>query len=60
MDSLTCATCGATSATPRHCGRPMHIEAVDGRDLLVCWMGPGCGTQEIPEHCGAPMRAAGA
>ncbi|MHA1265043.1 MAG: heavy metal translocating P-type ATPase [Candidatus Helarchaeota archaeon] len=52
---LKCTTCDATQEVPMHCGKPMHIEEVDGKPLLVCWMGPGCGKQEIPTHHDAPM-----
>ncbi len=58
METLTCPSCGATAATPKHCGRAMHIETVDGVERLVCWMGAGCGVRDIPEHCGVPMRVA--
>ncbi|MFW9854419.1 MAG: hypothetical protein ACFFFG_05135 [Candidatus Thorarchaeota archaeon] len=52
---LTCHECGATEAIPNHCGQPMHIEEVEGKAILVCWMGPGCGKREIPVHHGKPM-----
>jgi len=55
MPILKCTSCGSTSDVPQHCGKPMHVEKVDGKDMLVCWMGPNCGKQEIPEHHGAPM-----
>ena len=38
-----------------HCGQPMHVETVDGEAKLVCWMGPGCGVQDIPTHHKKPM-----
>ena len=60
MDTLTCTACGATTATPKHCGQAMHIETVDGQEMLVCWMGAGCGTKDLPRHCDASMRQAGA
>ncbi len=53
---LKCAKCGQTIPLPEHCGRPMHVESVDGRPRLVCWMGAKCGVQDIPEHCGEPMQ----
>jgi hypothetical protein len=28
----------------------MHIETVYGKEQLVCWMGPGCGVQDLPTH----------
>lgn len=55
-DTLECVKCGYETAMPPHCNRPMHVEEVDGRPKLVCWMGPGCGVAEIPLHCGDPMR----
>ncbi len=55
-DTLECAKCGYETAMPPHCNRPMHVEEVDGRPKLVCWMGPGCGVAEIPLHCGQSMR----
>jgi hypothetical protein len=53
---LTCQTCGQTQPLPKHCGQAMHLETVDGRDMLVCWMGPQCGKQDLPQHCEQPMR----
>jgi soluble P-type ATPase len=55
-DTLECAKCGYEAPMPPHCNRAMHVEQVDGRSKLVCWMGPGCGVDEIPLHCGQPMR----
>lgn len=52
---LKCSSCGATQDVPMHCGQPMHVEKVDGKPMLVCWMGPGCGKQEIPTHHDSPM-----
>ncbi|NVM52310.1 MAG: heavy metal translocating P-type ATPase [Candidatus Helarchaeota archaeon] len=52
---LKCSTCGTSQDVPMHCGQPMHIEKVDGKPMLVCWMGPGCGKQEIPTHHDTPM-----
>ena len=52
---LRCQICGHQQDLPRHCGQPMHPEAVDGQDMLVCWMGPSCGQQEVPSHCERPM-----
>jgi len=42
---------------PNHCGKPMHLEDVKGKDILVCWMGPECGKREIPNcsKCNKPM-----
>nr|MDO8117578.1 hypothetical protein [Candidatus Sigynarchaeota archaeon] len=53
---LKCQKCGATQDAPKHCGRPMTIQKVDGKSMLVCWMGPGCGKAEIPAHCGMSMK----
>jgi len=53
---LKCATCGTTQDVPMHCGKPMHPEKVGGKQMLVCWMGPTCGKQEIPTHHGKPMQ----
>ncbi|MBD3188617.1 heavy metal translocating P-type ATPase [Candidatus Bathyarchaeota archaeon] len=52
---LACESCDETMPVPMHCGKPMHVEEVDGVNMLVCWMGPDCGKQEIPEHHGEPM-----
>ncbi|MFX0099316.1 MAG: heavy metal translocating P-type ATPase [Candidatus Hodarchaeota archaeon] len=55
--SLKCNMCGMSMDMPNHCGKPMHLENVEGKDMLVCWMGPGCGKQDIPvcKHCNKPM-----
>ena len=47
---LNCQVCEYSEPVPMHCGQPMHIETVDGEEKLVCWMGPGCGVQDIPTH----------
>ncbi|MFX0094052.1 MAG: heavy metal translocating P-type ATPase [Candidatus Hodarchaeota archaeon] len=52
---LKCAKCSYTEPVPTHCNQEMHIEDVDGQKMLVCWMGAGCGKQEIPDHCGQLM-----
>lgn len=52
---LACHECDATEVIPSHCGQQMHIEKVEGKEMLVCWMGPGCGKQEILVHHGKPM-----
>ncbi|MFX0066674.1 MAG: heavy metal translocating P-type ATPase [Candidatus Hermodarchaeota archaeon] len=54
---LKCAKCSYTEPVPTHCNQEMHIEDVEGQEMLVCWMGAGCGKQEIPEHCGESMHA---
>lgn len=38
------------------CGKPMHIEEVSGEEMLVCWMGPSCGVQELSTHYDKPMK----
>ncbi|MFW9990594.1 MAG: hypothetical protein ACFFD4_00915 [Candidatus Odinarchaeota archaeon] len=53
--TLKCKNCGHEEPVPAHCGKPMHVETVAGKEMLVCWMGTGCGKQNIPEHCGQPM-----
>jgi len=53
---LECTLCHATQRLPKHCGQGMSVQQHEGRAVLACWMGPGCGWQEIPEHCGAAMR----
>ena len=52
---LKCNECGTETDVPMHCGQPMHIEEVDGKPILVCWMGPECGKQDIPTHHDFPM-----
>ncbi len=56
MPNLECVQCGEKLDVPQHCGKPMHVESVDGKNMLVCWMGPSCGKQEIPQHHGKPMK----
>ena len=56
--TLSCSVCGETIPAPTHCGYAMHVEKIDGANKLVCWMGPGCGKQEIPRHCNEPMTIA--
>ncbi len=55
MSKLKCAKCGHEQDAPQHCGQQMHVEKVGGNEMLVCWMGPECGKQNLPMHCGAPM-----
>jgi Cu+-exporting ATPase len=55
---LKCEKCGAETAMPMHCNRPMHSEQVGAETKLVCWMGPDCGVADVPKHCGAPMHDA--
>ncbi|TFG05629.1 MAG: heavy metal translocating P-type ATPase [Promethearchaeota archaeon] len=52
---LKCKTCGSETDVPMHCGQPMHPEIVDGKEMLVCWMGANCGKQEFPTHHDEPM-----
>ncbi|MGV9204907.1 MAG: heavy metal translocating P-type ATPase, partial [Promethearchaeia archaeon] len=52
MGKLKCQKCGIEQDLPTHCQKPMHKEG----DQLVCWMGAGCGAQNIPEHCGEQMQ----
>ncbi len=55
---LKCEKCGAETAMPTHCNRPMHSEKVGAETKLVCWMGPDCGVADVPKHCDAPMHDA--
>jgi P-type Cu+ transporter len=55
---LKCEKCGAETAMPMHCNRPMHSEKVGNETRLVCWMGPDCGVADVPRHCDAPMHDA--
>jgi len=52
---LKCKECGETQDAPSHCGQPMHVEEVDGKSMLVCWMSASCGKQDIPIHHDKPM-----
>lgn len=53
---LKCQECDYTEAVPIHCKQPMHVESIEGEELLVCWMGPSCGVQKIPTHHEKPMQ----
>ncbi|MFX0206460.1 MAG: heavy metal translocating P-type ATPase [Candidatus Hodarchaeota archaeon] len=53
---LKCQVCDHSQSIPMHCKQPMHIEVVEGEEKLVCWMGPGCGIQELPNHHEKPMK----
>lgn len=55
MSLLICAKCGAKKPLPEHCGKPMKVTDVGGKEKLVCWMGTECGVQDIPEHCDIVM-----
>ncbi|MHA2295371.1 MAG: hypothetical protein ACXAEU_08475 [Candidatus Hodarchaeales archaeon] len=55
MSQLKCVKCSETQAVPMHCGQEMHVESVDGKEMLVCWMGTGCGKQDFPVHCDESM-----
>ncbi len=54
---LKCNTCGNTKNIPHHCGKPMHLENIEGKNMLVCWMGPECGKKDLPScnKCSKPM-----
>jgi len=39
-------------------GDKIKIEKIDGKEMLVCWMGPSCGIQELPTHHNKPMKIA--
>ncbi|MCK5238001.1 MAG: hypothetical protein KAR33_00550 [Candidatus Thorarchaeota archaeon] len=54
MGKLVCALCGEETAVPIHCNREMSSHQ-DG-EQLVCWMGAGCGVQDMPQHCGEFMK----
>ncbi|MFX0052227.1 MAG: hypothetical protein ACFFAJ_02775 [Candidatus Hodarchaeota archaeon] len=54
---LKCQECDFTEPTPIHCGKPMHIEEIEGKEKLVCWMGASCGVQELPSHHSKPMKS---
>lgn len=53
---LKCQECEYTESIPLHCGQPMHKEEVNGKEKLVCWMGPSCGVQDFPSHHDRPMQ----
>ncbi|MFX0185489.1 MAG: hypothetical protein ACFE95_20590 [Candidatus Hodarchaeota archaeon] len=53
---LICQECDYTEPIPQHCGKPMHIEEIDGKETLVCWMGASCGVLELPTHHEKPMK----
>jgi Cu+-exporting ATPase len=52
---LECQECDYTEVIPMHCKQPMHIETLEGKEQLICWMGPSCGVKDLPTHCGKPM-----
>nr|MDO8109862.1 HAD-IC family P-type ATPase [Candidatus Sigynarchaeota archaeon] len=52
---LKCETCGKTEPVPVHCNQPMHIEEIEGKSMLVCYMGKDCGEQDVPVHHSKPM-----
>jgi hypothetical protein len=54
--TLKCEKCGATQTAPVHCGKPMNLKKVGGKDMLVCWMSETCGKAEVPIHHGKPMK----
>jgi Cu+-exporting ATPase len=53
--ALKCKECGKKIDVPEHCGQAMHPEIVEGKEMLVCWMGADCGKQIYPEHHGIAM-----
>ena len=53
--ALKCKKCGKEIDVPEHCDQPMHPEIVEGKQMLVCWMGADCGKQIYPEHHGIAM-----
>ena len=55
MAKLKCEHCGHEIDMPDHCGKEMNVQNIDGEDMLVCWMGPDCGKQEVPTHCSGAM-----
>lgn len=55
MAKLKCEHCEHEIDIPSHCGKEMSIQELDGEDMLVCWMGPDCGKQEMPQHCEKSM-----
>jgi len=52
---LKCKECDETQPIPVHCGKAMHIEKYEGKEMLICWMGANCGIKELPIHHGKPM-----
>ena len=59
MAQLFCAKCDAREPLPDHCGQPMKVQKQGENSMLVCWMGPECGVQDLPEHCGEAMGLSG-
>ncbi len=55
-ERLKCQECEYTEPIPMHCMQPMHVESFEGKEQLICWMGPGCGVQDIPTHHNSPMQ----
>ena len=39
--------------------QPIRLEAVDGAELFVCWLGLDCGKQALPSLCERPMTLTG-
>ncbi|MHA2006706.1 MAG: TRASH domain-containing protein [Candidatus Hodarchaeales archaeon] len=52
---LFCPVCKIKQDLPLHCDKPTHLEVINGKDKLVCFMGVDCGVLDIPKHCNAPM-----
>ncbi|MFX0016705.1 MAG: hypothetical protein ACFFB2_18525 [Promethearchaeota archaeon] len=55
-EKLKCQVCDYTEPIPMHCKQPMHIEKIDGKETLVCWMGTSCGVKDLPSHHNKPMQ----
>lgn len=55
-EKFKCQICDYTEPIPMHCKQPMHVETIEGKEQLVCWMGPECGVQDIPTHHKKPMQ----
>ncbi|NHJ01718.1 MAG: hypothetical protein EAX86_06215 [Candidatus Heimdallarchaeota archaeon] len=53
---LLCEVCSEKKPIPQHCGKVMHLEMYQGKEMLICWMGSTCGVQELPYHHNQPMK----
>ena len=49
-----CEHCSSKVEAPMHCGHPMHLEDVEGKQKWVCWMGTGCGVKDYTACCESP------
>jgi len=52
---LVCKKCRSVLNMPFHCEKPMHIDVINGKTTLVCWMGSSCNVQIPPKHCDEVM-----